>query len=184
MRATPHQANRVVATLSKAMNFAIARGWRTDNPCRGVERNPESRRQRFLSQAEIVALGKALDSHTHQGSADAIRFLLLTGARRGEALSATWSQLDLEKGVWLKPSAHTKQAREHRVPLSAPALALLVRRHNVAKDPTPDTPVFPGRKNGPLASRQNQEVLGFHHKGRWHRRLGARARQGRQASPG
>ena len=52
--------------------------------------------------------------------------LLLTGARRTEVLAATWSQIDLENGVWLKPSSHTKQKKEHRVPLSAPAMALLV----------------------------------------------------------
>jgi integrase len=40
-------------------------------------------------------------------------------------LSATWDQFDLETGVWRKPSSHTKQKREHRVPLSAPALQLL-----------------------------------------------------------
>jgi len=51
--------------------------------------------------------------------------LLLTGARRGEVLAATWDQFDLEAGVWIKPSSHTKQKREHRVPLSAPARRLL-----------------------------------------------------------
>ena len=40
-------------------------------------------------------------------------------------LSATWDQFDLENGVWTKPSAHTKQKKDHRVPLSAPALQLL-----------------------------------------------------------
>ncbi len=50
---------------------------------------------------------------------------MLTGARRGEVLSATWDQFDLEAGVWTKPSAHTKQKSEHRVPLSAPAMQLL-----------------------------------------------------------
>ncbi len=54
-----------------------------------------------------------------------MRLLLLTGARRGEVLSATWDQFDLEAGVWTKPSAHTKQKSEHRVPLSAPAVQLL-----------------------------------------------------------
>jgi integrase len=51
--------------------------------------------------------------------------LVFTGARRGEVLSATWDQFDLTPSVWTKPSSHTKQKRTHRVPLSAPAVALL-----------------------------------------------------------
>jgi integrase len=52
--------------------------------------------------------------------------LLLTGARRGEVLSATWDQFDLGAGIWTKPSSHTKQKRKHRVPLSAPSRQLLM----------------------------------------------------------
>jgi integrase len=44
-------------------------------------------------------------------------------------LAAEWSQFDLEAGVWTKPSSHTKQKQEHRVPLSAPALQLLTEMH-------------------------------------------------------
>ena len=50
---------------------------------------------------------------------------MLTGARRGEVLSATWDQFDLAGGVWIKPAATTKQNLEHRIPLSAPARQLL-----------------------------------------------------------
>ena len=50
---------------------------------------------------------------------------MLTGARRGEVLGATWDMFDLENGIWTKPSAHTKQRLVHRVPLSGPALRLL-----------------------------------------------------------
>jgi len=53
------------------------------------------------------------------------QLLMLTGARRSEALQAAWDQFDLQAGVWTKPSSHTKQRKEHRIPLSAPALALL-----------------------------------------------------------
>ena len=81
---------------------------------------------------------------TNQVSANAIRFLLLTGARRGEVLQAEWGQFDLSSGVWTKPSAHTKQKREHRVPLSEAAIELLekIRRETNGQF------VFPGRKPG------------------------------------
>ncbi|WP_432280520.1 tyrosine-type recombinase/integrase, partial [Spectribacter acetivorans] len=62
---------------------------------------------------------------TRQQSCNAIRLLMLTGARKGELLSAKWADIDLEQGVWTKPGATTKQKTVHRVPLSAPARELL-----------------------------------------------------------
>jgi integrase len=121
----PYRANRMLAVLSKAINFSITLGWRGDNPVRGVERNHEDRRERFLSPAELAFLSDALQTHSDQRSADAIRLLMLTGARKSEVLSATWDQFELTAGVWVKPSAHTKQRKFHRVPLSVPALELL-----------------------------------------------------------
>jgi integrase len=52
--------------------------------------------------------------------------MLLTGCRRNEALTARWEDLNLELGIWTKPSHHTKQKRAEHVPLSAPAVQLLV----------------------------------------------------------
>lgn len=71
-------------------------------------------------------LSTALDAHGNQQAADIVRLCLLTGARSGEVMSATWDQFDLDAATWVKPSSHTKQKREHRVPLSAPALQLLI----------------------------------------------------------
>jgi integrase len=143
-RRAPVRANRVLSAASKAFNFAIHDlGWRDDNPCVGVRRNPENRRARYLSQAEIVALGKALTAEANQVGANAVRMLMLTGARRGEVINARWGQFDLEAGVWTKRSAHTKQHREHRVPLSAPALRLLAEMKRNA--PKGVAWVFPGR---------------------------------------
>ena len=121
----PVRANRVVEVLRKAFNLAIRWGWRGDNPASGVRRNPEEKRDRYLTPAEVMRVGEALAAHPERTSADAILFLMLTGARRSEALQATWEQFDLQAGVWTKPASHTKQRKEHRIPLSAPALALL-----------------------------------------------------------
>jgi integrase len=121
----PIRANRVVALLSKMFSLAIKWQWRTGNPAAGIEKNPEEKRERYLSGAELEVLTKALAEHEDQQAANIIRLLLLTGARRGEVLSATWDQFDLTEGVWTKPSSHTKQKKSHRVPLSAPARQLL-----------------------------------------------------------
>jgi integrase len=123
--AAPYRANRTVAVLSKMFTLAVKWEMRADNPARGIERAPEEKRERFLSPAEIAHLGEVLAVHSERASANAVRLLLLTGARRGEVLGAMWDQFDLGTGVWIKPAATTKQAKVHRVPLSAPALALL-----------------------------------------------------------
>lgn len=124
-RRSPIQANRAMAVLSKIFSWAMKREIRTDNPVQGIERNAENKRSRYLTQEEIAYLLDALAIHPEQASANAIRLLMLTGARRTEVLAATWGMFDLKAALWVKPSAHTKQKKEHRTPLSAPALSLL-----------------------------------------------------------
>jgi integrase len=150
-RGSPYRANRVVAVLSKMFSLAIHWKWRTDNPAKGIERNGEAKRSRYLSAAEIKRLSTALAEHDDQQAANIIRLLLLTGARRGEVQAARWADLDLEAGVWTKPGATTKQRTEHRVPLSAPARQLLVNIRDQAKraakkkNKPMSEYVFPGR---------------------------------------
>jgi integrase len=128
----PYHANRALALLSRMFSMAIRWGLRTDNPCKGIERNKEHKRQRYLSVDELGRLIKALDAYSDQQSADIIRLLLLTGARRGEVLPARWQDFDLTSGLWRKPHATTKQKTTHEVPLSAEALQLLVGLHQRA----------------------------------------------------
>jgi integrase len=142
----PIRANRVIEVIRKAFNLAIRWGWRTGNPASGVNRNHEHKRTRYLSGAELIRLSEALAVHPEQVSASAIKLLMLTGARRTEVLAARWDMFDLDSGVWVKPSAHTKQRREHRVPLNTPARQLLLELRASSNGPF----VFPGRGNGPL----------------------------------
>ena len=58
-------------------------------------------------------------------AAFALEFTVLTAARTGEVVGATWDEVDLEKAVWTVPACRMKAAREHRVPLSLPALDIL-----------------------------------------------------------
>jgi integrase len=130
----PYTANRLLSLLSKMFTLAIRWEMRTDNPAKGVERNPEEPRCRFLSGDELQRLTEALAAHPDQQAANVLRLLLLTGARRGEVLEARWDQFNLATGVWTKPSSHTKQKREHRVPLSTPVRQLLaeIKRGNAS----------------------------------------------------
>lgn len=130
----PFRANRVIALLSKMLALAVKWGYRVDNPCKAVERNPEPKRSRYLSPEEIGRLMAALDTEEDKQAADIIRLLLLTGARSAEVLTATWNQFDLEAGLWTKPHAATKQKEEHRLPLADEAVALLKRLATLAQD--------------------------------------------------
>jgi integrase len=146
IRGTPIRANRTVEVLRKAFNLSIRWKWRTDNPASGVRRNPEEKRNRYLNKVEIAALARALQEHSEPVSANAIKLLMLTGARRSEVLGATWAMFDLENGIWTKPSAHTKQRKLHRVPLSGHALRLLLEIKSTSSGPY----VFPGVDGKPL----------------------------------
>jgi integrase len=143
---TPYQANRLLSLLSKMLSLAAKWGWRTDNPVKGIERFHEERRERWLSDRELSQLLAALLAHPNQRAANAVRFQILTGARIGEVLKARWSDIDLNRGVWIKPSHHTKQKRTEHIPLSGPTLSLLSEMRKVA-DPTEEN-VFPGNASG------------------------------------
>src|SRR5262249_38381519 len=118
-----YQANRVISLFSTIFSLAVRWHWCETNPCKGIEKNREYHRRRYLSGDELVRLTNALVKHRDRQAADAVRMLLLTGARRGEVLSMRWE--DVEDGVWSKPPSSTKQKEHHQVPLSAPALQLL-----------------------------------------------------------
>jgi integrase len=144
----PYRANRCAAVLSKMFSLAIRWNMRQDNPARGIERNKEYLRRRYLSPDELARLLVALNTHPDRQSANIIRMLLLTGARRGEVLSMRWADVDLTAGTWSKPPSSTKQKEHHQSPLSAPARQLLseLRAEHASKHPKKPLGefVFPG----------------------------------------
>lgn len=146
----PVRANRVLEVVRKAFNLAIKWEWHDENPCIGVSRNQEHKRVRYLFDDEVKRLLTALKSHLETVSADAILFMLLTGARKGEVFNASWGQFNLDIGEWVKPASHTKQNREHRVILSTPAKDML---KDIRKTSEGDY-VFPGK----TADRPLQDV--------------------------
>jgi integrase len=145
-KATPYRANRVLALLSKMFSLAAEWEWVSDNPARGIPRFHEDKRERWLTTQELHRFTEALDSYSDQNAADALRLLLLTGAREGEVLKADWPQFDLQRGVWTKPSHHTKEKKIEHVPLSAAALELLRRMRRSSGDAGP---LFPGANGKP-----------------------------------
>jgi integrase len=147
LKATPYRANRVLALLSKMFGLSI-RTWKLchENPVIGVKRYDEEKKQRYLNTKEIWRLTNALSQHPNNTTANVIRMLLLTGARRGEVLNMTWNQVDQDPGVWVKPSSHTKNKEEHRLTLSSGASLLIEEMRKTRKEG--EQYVFPGRSRG------------------------------------
>ena len=79
-------------------------------------------------------------------SARALHFLILTAARSGEVLNATWEEFDLDAKVWTIPPSRMKAGRAHRVPLSGSAITIL-KDMDVLRGAGSDF-VFPGAKRG------------------------------------
>jgi integrase len=139
-----YRANRVVAVLSRMFSLSVRWKMRPDNPCEGTEKNKEYHRRRYLNGDELARLIKTLATHSEKQTADAIRLLLMTGARRGEVLSMRWADVDLVNNIWSKPPSSTKQKEHHQVPLSAPAQQLLLElRQQIKRRQLPEF-VFPG----------------------------------------
>ena len=163
----PVLANRVLATLSAMFTLSMKpragedKPWRAaglGNPCKGIRRNHEEGRERFFSESEIAAISDALTEYSNrkrqnsvstksaQTSANLLRFVMLTGCRPVEAMKAKWSEVDEQPGFWVKPSAHTKQRKAHKLALSPPAIEFLDRLR--ADRVESEQWIFPGQKPG------------------------------------
>jgi integrase len=153
-KARPVRANRILAICSKAFSLSLIpragenKPWRDQaqgNPCKGVKRNHEEGRERYFSQAELAAISDALAEYPGV-AADCVRLIMLSGCRPAEAMKARWEEFDKEPGFWIKPSAHTKQRKEHKLPLSPPAIELIERLRKKRKGKSEW--VFPGDIQG------------------------------------
>ena len=99
MSATPYQANRVLALLSKVFHLA-ERPWMlrplNSNPCQGIKRYREYARRRFASPHELATIGTLLEREAAENPAGVayLHLLALSGARPSEIERATWDQFD------------------------------------------------------------------------------------------
>jgi len=113
------------------------------NPCRHVSKFRETRRERFLSEAELGRLALALTAAEPDNpfAVAAIRLALFVGARRNEVLTLKWENVDMERGVLDLDDSKTGAKP---IILNAPARQLLARLPRISGNPH----VFPGRKAG------------------------------------
>jgi integrase len=123
----PIMADRVLAYFKTAWTWAADRDEELSLPfTKGMRRTraADSVRTRVLSDQEIAAVWRATADDAPFNRL--VRFLLLTGARRGEAAKLPWAEIDIGKGVWLLPSARHKVKTDLQRPLSKLALKQLV----------------------------------------------------------
>jgi len=96
-------AKRTMGLLGAIMTYAVRRGLREDNPCRLVIKPADGRRERRLNDTEYRALGAALAAAEAEGewlaALAAIRFLAISGWRRGEVLGLRWTELDVMRST-------------------------------------------------------------------------------------
>jgi integrase len=144
-------ASLVRGRLEAVLTYATVRGWRSGpNPAvwRGNIQALLPARTKVHTAVHHPALDwreapefmRQLREQTHIGAA-VLEFIILTAARSGEALGATWSEVDEATATWTVPASRMKADKAHRVPLSKSALALLQRMKLLRRA---DDLIFPG----------------------------------------
>ncbi len=147
--AKPETARRIRQRISTILNWAKAAGHRTgDNPVDGVTKGlprQNERRTHFsaIPYEDVPKFVRDLQGvNTNQFARLAFEFLILTAARTNEVLKARWDEVDFIGQTWTVPAHRMKAGREHRVPLSPRAMALLQSARGLRDG---SSFIFPGR---------------------------------------
>jgi integrase len=158
----PETAGRVRGRIESILDWAKVRGYRAGEnaarwrghldkllPARSKVQRVEH--HAALPYAELPGFLVSLREQQEGIAARALEFAILTAARTGEVIGARWTEMDLLDKIWTLPAERMKAGREHRVPLSARALAILqeMQQHR----PADHDFVFPGARLGrPLSN--------------------------------
>ena len=158
-------ASRLRGRIERVLAFAEGQGWRREgkNPAQwknGLDAILPQRRKltrghhRALPYAEVPAFMQRLTAAIGMAPR-ALEFTILSATRSGEAVGATWSEIDLDKKVWTIAAGRMKAGREHRIPLSDAALRILELMAAVRENDL----VFPGQKRNKPISAASIEML-------------------------
>jgi integrase len=158
-------AKRLRGRIEAVLSWATVAGHREgENPARWKgnlsEILPKPSKVVKVAHHPALALDDAAawfaDLQTRDGmGARALEFLAMTASRSGEVRGATWDEIDLDKGVWTVPAERMKMSREHRVPLTSEALALLKTLPRFAESDF----VFPAAKGGQISDMTISAVM-------------------------
>lgn len=152
-KAKAETASRLRGRIERVLDYAKVKGWREgENPARW-----RGHLDKLLAKREMLTRGHhaalafeavpafMIELRKRPAMASlALEFAILTAARSGEVLNATWDEIDEEKAVWIVPAQRMKAGKEHRVPLTPQALAIL----DAVKPFRTVDHVFPGQKAG------------------------------------
>ena len=151
-RTKTETASRVRGRIESILDWARVLGYRQgENPARwrGHLENTLPKRSKVQKVIHHPALpydeiGAFMETLRQQKgiSASALEFLILTATRTSETVGARWSEIEFNKKTWTIPGDRIKAGKEHRVPLSAAALAILKKMQSISRDDF----VFPGGK--------------------------------------
>jgi integrase len=165
-KTTPETASRLRGRIERILDWAKVRGFRAgENPARWRGHLDKVFPARAKVSPVVHYIAVAIDDlpatyaslcKSSGMAALALRFAILTAARVGEVTGATWAEIDLQEKVWTIPASRMKTGREHRVPLSSEAAAILTARREAMLGDL----VFPGWRDGkPLASSSLRKAL-------------------------
>ena len=156
-------AQRTLQRISAIMRWAIAQGLRADNPAGDavIEALPKQRAKpehmRALPHREVKdAVSAVRDPGAWDSTKLAFELLVLTACRSGEVRLATWPEVDLDAAVWTIPADRMKAGKEHRVPLSKQALAVLEEARALTRG---DGLVFPSMSGRELSNASMSKLV-------------------------
>lgn len=158
-------AKRLRGRIENVLDWAIARRFRTgENPARWrghldkllarLSKVAKVQHHAALPYADVPAFFSTLQQQAGI-AALALQFCMLTTTRTGETLGAKWSEIDDAAAVWTVPGDRTKSGRDHRVPLSEAALAIIAQQRQIGEGDY----VFLGAKRGKSLSNMAMVVL-------------------------
>lgn len=162
----PETASRLRGRIESVLDWATVRGYRHGaNPARwrghldqllpAPSKAKQARRRELgraehhaaLPYAELPALLADLDTQEGLGAL-ALKFAILTAARTSEVINARWNEFNLTQRLWTIPAERMKAGRDHRVPLSAPALQILETLRQLPESPF----ILPAGRLGPVSN--------------------------------
>ena len=159
-------ARRLRQRIGVVMKWAIAKGYRIDNPAgdavsQALPKNGTTpqRHHRALPHGDVAAaVAKVRASGAWPATKLLLEFITLTAVRSGEARLARWDEIDLPGRVWSVPASRMKSGRLHRVPLSSGVLRVLDEA-GALSGRSADILVFPSMTGKALSNMTTSKLL-------------------------
>ena len=136
----PETARRVRQRIGTVLKWAVAQGWRQDNPAENIgqalpkQSRVKVHRKAMPYQEVAMCIDAVKASRAWTATKLALEFLVLTATRSGEVRGATWDEIDIHgadrvslatRATWIIPASRMKMKKPHRIPLSVRALEIL-----------------------------------------------------------